>query len=431
MAAEPQAVPDEKITEESVESESDRIARIVREEIAKAESAEPEHAQPEPVQEPEPAPEMAAEPQAVPEEKPMEVASVDPETQDVKQEAVPAESAPIEETPAPEVKKEISQETLSETVAALVPSLPQAKATETPAETVDSPSTMVVVQMRKGATLNVRAKPSSQGEILGYLENGDMMPFMSVSGDWYQIEIEEGLSGWVSKKYSKTRSVSAAEASLPVPEDDMTSELASLQPEQPQSSDATEGAKAGAMVLVTVREGSTLNVRSLPSSSGAVVDMLFGGDKLPLVKEENGWYQVQFEDETTGWISKKFSVIEGGAPVASAPEKMAMPEEVSAPVAREKKAPWGAPTKSAENAKKEMVTTVVVIKVPEGSSLNVRSTPSSQGQVLGSLKRGDMRPLLEEKDEWYQVKLQDGKSGWVSQKFSGKMKLDPSFIENP
>ena len=54
-----------------------------------------------------------------------------------------------------------------------------------------------------------------------------------------------------------------------------------------------------------------MNVRSLPSASGAVVDMLFGGDRLPLVKEEGEWYQVQFEDETTGWISKKFSVIEG------------------------------------------------------------------------------------------------------------------------
>jgi N-acetylmuramoyl-L-alanine amidase len=69
--------------------------------------------------------------------------------------------------------------------------------------------------------------------------------------------------------------------------------------------------------------------------------------------------------------------------------------------------------------------------VPEGSSLNVRSAPSSQGQVLGSLKRGDMRPLLEENDEWYQVELQDGQSGWVSQKFSGKMSVDPSFVENP
>jgi uncharacterized protein YgiM (DUF1202 family) len=358
--------------------------------------------------------------------EPMEVASVDPEGQGEKQEMVPDESSPVEETPAPEEKKEISQKTLSETVAALVPSPPQPKAMEeAPAETVDSsgPTTqpessskMVVIQMRQGATLNVRAKPSSRGEILGYLENDDMMPFMSESGDWYQIEIEEGLSGWVSKKYSSIRSVTAAEASLPAPEDDMTSEL-SPESEQPQSA----GATTGAMVLVTVREGSTLNVRSLPSSSGAVVDMLFGGDKLPLVKEENGWYQVQFEDETTGWISKKFSVIEGGTPVASVPETVAVSQPKS------KTAPWAPDKKESE----DMVTTVVVIKVPEGSSLNVRSAPSSQGQVLGSLKRGDMRPLLEEEGEWYQVKLQDGQAGWVSQKFSGKMKLDTSFVQDP
>ena len=388
----------ESATPESVESESERIARIVREEIAKEESAQTQ-----------------SEPQASSEEEPMEVARVDPEDQEVKQEEIPAESIPVEETPAPEPeeKQKVSQETVSETVAALIPALPQTKEPKVPAESV-APVTMVVVEMRKGATLNVRAKPSARGEILGYLENGDMMPFMSESGDWYQIEIEEGVSGWVSKSYSTTRSV-AAEASLPAPQDDMSSELASLEPEQQQSS----GAMEGAMVLVTVREDSTLNVRSLPSSSGAVVDMLFGGDKLPLVKEENGWYQVQFEDETTGWISKKFSVIEGGTPVA------AVEASLPVPVPKKKKAPWGTP------AKKEMVTTVIVIKVPEGSSLNVRSAPSSQGQVLGSLKRGDMRPLLEENDEWYQVELQDGQAGWVSQKFSGKMNLDSSFVESP
>jgi len=431
MEAEPQATPEEfmeeasisqeaeSTTPESVESESERIARIVKEEIANAENEQSEQAEPEPVQESEPIqdgkgeydaevagyqlrikenpediealiglagvlswqakyqessviykkvremrpdipdgelgllrlkawqgehaaaeeglkallskyPErsdiqllleqvtawrMKAEPHASPEEEPMEVAIVDPEVQDVKQEMIPAESTPVEETPAPdpEEKKEISQETVSETVAALIPTLPQAKATETPAESVESSTTMVVVEMRQGANLNVRAKPSTQGEILGYLENGDMMPFMSESGDWYQIEIEEGLSGWISKSYATTRSVTS-EASLPEPEDDMTSELSSLEPEQQQSS----GAMAGTMVLVTVSEDSTLNVRSLPSASGAVVDMLFGGDKLPFVKEENGWYQVQFEDETTGWISKKFSVLEGGTPVALA-----------------------------------------------------------------------------------------------------------------
>ena len=458
---EPQAVAEEKPIEaaessESEESESDRIERIVREEIEKTEREELEQAQPAP---PEPAEvmeasaaeaeaninqeaatpesveseseriaravreeivnEMAADPEPSQEDAPMEVASIDPENQQSEHESVPAESPPVEETPsapAQEEKLEISQETVSETVAALVPALPQATETkEAPAESVSPSSTMVVVQMRKGATLNVRAKPSSQGEILGYLENGDMMPFMSESGDWYQIEIEEGMSGWVSNKYSTTRDV-AAEASSPAPkEDDMASELSSLDPE-------SAGAREGAIVVVTVAEDSTLNVRSLPSPTGAVVDMLFGGDKLPLVKEENGWYQVLFEDETTGWISKKFSAIEGEAPTAS--------PEASLPVTapKSKTAPWDNPVPKAKN---EMVTTVVVIKVPEGSSLNVRSTPSSQGQVLGILKRGDMRPLLEENDEWYQVELQDGQSGWVSQKFSGKMSLDSSFIETP
>jgi N-acetylmuramoyl-L-alanine amidase len=238
-----------------------------------------------------------------------------------------------------------------------------------------------------------------------------MMPFMSESGEWYQIEIEEGLSGWISKTYSTLREVTP-EVSSPVPEEELMSELSPLHPDPQPPSDA--------MVLVTVGEESTLNVRSIPSASGAVVDMLFGGDKLPLVKEEGEWYQVRFEDETTGWISKKFSVIEGRAPVA--------PLIASVPEPRKKTAGRNTPGKKASD---KLVTTVIVIKVPEGSALNVRSTPSSQGQVLGSLKRGDMRPLLEETGEWYQVELPDGQSGWVSQKFSGKMDVDPSFIQNP
>ncbi len=388
---------------ETGESESERIARIVREEIANAESAEQAP--------PEPAEEMQEDKESS-QEQPMEVASVDPGDQDAKQETAPAESAPVEEapsTPEPEEQKKISQETISETVAALIPSPPPAKALETPAVSMDASNTMVVVQMGEGGKLNVRAQPSTQGEILGYLENGDMMPFMGQSGDWYRIKIEEELSGWVSKQFSTTRSVSS-EASLPGPEEDMTSELAPLEPDQ-----SDQQPSADAMVLVTVGEDSTLNVRSLPSASGAIVDMLFGGDKLPLVKEEGEWYQVQFEDETTGWISKKFSVLEGGTTKASLP----VPEAKKTS------------SKTSARQSNEMVTTVVLIKVPEGSSLNVRSVPSSQGTVMGSLKSGDMRPLLEETDEWYQVELQDGQSGWVSQKFSGKMNLESSFLQDP
>ena len=394
-----------------VETESERIARIVKEEIAKAENTQTEQTPPEPVMEAE-----------SPQEEPLEVASIAPEAEEAKPEIAPAVEEPQMEPPVAE-EPSIDPETISETVAALMPSPPPTEAMKAPQ--ADSPDSMVVVKMREGATLNVRSEPSTQGEIMGYLENGDMMPFMSESGDWYQIEIEEGLSGWISKKYSTQRETTQV-ASVPVPSEPapesaqaeqepavsgpgegMSSELTPLgaEPQQPMPENA--------MVIVTVSEGATLNVRSLPSSSGAIVDMLFRGDKLPLIKQENDWYQVQFEDETTGWISKRFSVIEGSTLKASMPGTQDTKKE---PEARDPN---------------EMVTTVVVIKVPKGSSLNVRSAPSSQGQVMGSLKSGDMRPLLEEADEWYQVELQDGQSGWISRKFSGKMDVDSSFLQSP
>jgi len=421
--AEPEMAQAENAAPETTETESERIARIVKEEVEKAEKEQSEQAQPEEAVE-------------SPQETPMEVASIDPEDQTGERETAPVEEAPAASTD--DEKAAISQEKVSETVAALMPTPPTpgatAQAIEEAEETMASSDSMVVVKMREGSTLNVRSEPSTQGEILGYLENGDMMPFMSESGDWYQIEIEEGQSGWISKKYSTVQKMTTEVASIPetsepvaepgpvpsevapseptpseeaAPDEELAGELTPIgeKPQQPE----------GSMVVVTVSEGATLNVRTLPSASGAVVDMLFRGDKLPLLKEENGWYQVQFEDETTGWISKRFSIIEGSTLKASLPVTQANNDK----------------PKSKASKSNDMVTTVVVIKVPAGSSLNVRSSPSSQGQVMGSLKSGEMRPLLEEADEWYQVELHDGQSGWISRKFSGKMDVDSSFLQSP
>ena len=420
--AEPETVQAENTASESDETESERIARIVKEEIAKSEGAQTEPEQPEAQPEPEPSePSMEVAVDSS-EEKPMETASADPGVQEVEEKMDQVENA--EETPSSsEEQKDVSAETVSETIAALMPSPPAAVTTESApaADPVRAEESMVVVQMSKGSTLNVRAKPSTQGEIMGYLEDGDMMPYMSESGDWYQIEIEEGLSGWISKKYSTVKSAAVvaepepeepapstpAVAAIPETDQELSSELTPLgeDPTMPENP----------MVVVTVSGDSTLNVRSLPSSDGAVVDMLFGGDKLPLIKEEGDWYQVRFEDETTGWISKRFSVIEGRA------------VKTSLPAPQEKKAD----SKKASKQSNDMITTVILIKVPEGSSLNVRTSPSPQGQVFDSLKSGEMRPLLEEADEWYQVELQNGQSGWVSRKFSSKMNVDSSFLQSP
>ena len=272
-------------------------------------------------------------------------------------------------------------------------------------------NTVVVIQVRQGSTLNVRAAPSGSGEILGFLENGDMMPYMKESGGWYQIKIDEGLFGWVSSKFATTRTLVSEE---PL-EFEGEAETPTVATEIPGPA-VDDSPAARSMVEITVGEDSNLNVRSMPSPEGAVVDSLADGDTLPLIKQSGDWYQLEFEDGSTGWVSKKFSKIQSGGAEA----ETSFPEvETGGPVMADE-----SPTQNPKNP----VITVVVITVKEGSSLRVRSAPSAQGDVLGSLQSGEMRPLIEESGDWYQVEFQDGQSGWVSQKFSNKMNVGLNAI---
>lgn len=45
---------------------------------------------------------------------------------------------------------------------------------------------------------------------------------------------------------------------------------------------------------------------------------------------------------------------------------------------------------------------------------NMRGEPSTNAKVLAVLKKGMKLTVLEEKNEWYRIKLDDGKEGWVA-----------------
>lgn len=45
---------------------------------------------------------------------------------------------------------------------------------------------------------------------------------------------------------------------------------------------------------------------------------------------------------------------------------------------------------------------------------NMRVEPSTNAKVLAVLKKGNKLTVLEEKNEWYRIKLDDGKEGWVA-----------------
>lgn len=62
---------------------------------------------------------------------------------------------------------------------------------------------------------------------------------------------------------------------------------------------------------------------------------------------------------------------------------------------------------------------VVIQNTPTGF-LRVREKPSTAGVEVGRVNPGEEYDLLDEQNGWYQIKLKDGKTGWVSGQYTKK-----------
>ena len=49
--------------------------------------------------------------------------------------------------------------------------------------------------------------------------------------------------------------------------------------------------------------------------------------------------------------------------------------------------------------------------------LNLRGSPSTTGEVVGSMLRDDAVTIIEEQGEWYHLRLEGGQTGWAARKF--------------
>ncbi|MDN9011195.1 stage II sporulation protein P [Brevibacillus laterosporus] len=55
--------------------------------------------------------------------------------------------------------------------------------------------------------------------------------------------------------------------------------------------------------------------------------------------------------------------------------------------------------------------------------LNIRSAPGTTNQIVGTINRAARLPILTQKNDWIQVKLANGKQGWVLQKYVKKIEI--------
>ena len=212
-------------------------------------------------------------------------------------------------------------------------------------------------------SLNIRQGASSSTAILGSLKNGNTFDIISKSGSWYNIKTGS-IVGFISGDYVK----------------EISSEPVAEAPKETQVN--TETASNGIIVNVS----TNLRVRSTASTSGTVLGYLLNGAKITITGEEGSWYQIKYNN-TKAYITKDYVQKDGAVSTPSTPVVTTTPEDT---------------TTSSTSATGKIVNV--------STSLRVRDSASTNGNVVGTLTNGATVNITGESGDWYKIDYNNSKA---------------------
>jgi N-acetylmuramoyl-L-alanine amidase len=125
---------------------------------------------------------------------------------------------------------------------------------------------------------------------------------------------------------------------------------------------------------------TSLNVRGTPSLNGTIIGKVSKGTEVSITGENSEWYEILI-NTNKGWVHKDY---------------IKMTNETT--------------TGTENNSKTDTITTATVT----ATLLNVRDNFSLNGTVIDQVKKGDKLTVLSQQSNWANVKLPNGKEGWVA-----------------
>jgi N-acetylmuramoyl-L-alanine amidase len=131
-------------------------------------------------------------------------------------------------------------------------------------------------------SLNVRAEPSNNAEVIGKLQGGQAVEIEEIKHDWGKIDYY-GQEGYISMVF-----VSGVQ------------ETASAAPNVQQTAVPSDTATEGYVQVAT-----SLNVRSAPNMSAAVTESLYNGEAVSIVSIQDNWAQIE-HNGNTGYVSMDY-----------------------------------------------------------------------------------------------------------------------------
>lgn len=218
-----------------------------------------------------------------------------------------------------------------------------------------------------GSYVNLRSDPDMAAGVMEVLPRGTMLKLLAADTNWYQVQLNSGRTGWVSKSYAQPVSDAVS------PTDNQESPGRS----QPVAVRASR-------VRIT---GSYVNTRSGPGLSYRVIDVIPRGTVLGLLGAAGDWYQVQLNSSCTGWVSKDYAeLIQGGTP---SPGELPDGRQPSA------NSPLG-------------------LAVIGSKPAAVLAGPNPVEGTVGTALPASRLPIWQDQNGWWLVELDDGRRGWLA-----------------
>lgn len=253
------------------------------------------------------------------------------------------------------------------------------------------------------SSLNVRSSASSSGSVISYLKNGQEVTVNYEENGWYNITFDTKKTGFVSKNYISITNSSGSTTGGSTSSGSNSSSGNSGS----SSNNTTTSAKKGKVVNIS----TSLNVRSSASSSGSVVAQLKNGQEVTVNYEQNGWYNVTFNTNKTGFVSKSYisitsslgSTTGGNASTGSSNNSGSSNSNTN----NNNSSNNSSGTSSVKKGKVVDVST----------TLNVRKGAGTNYSVVAYVTNNTEVEILSEQGSWYKIRLKDGKEGYAAKQY--------------
>ena len=236
------------------------------------------------------------------------------------------------------------------------------------------------------STLKLRESGSSSADVLTYMPHGTIVEVLSDSGSWYQVRTLGGTVGYCSAQY------------LTRLDDEITTTTTPTETSGQSDPDA--------VVATGEVTGSSVNVRSGPSTSASVLGSLKKGDGVEIISQNGDFYRIVY-DGGTAYISASYVRVTGTV-ATSTPRPTATPDSGSSSGDLE-----------------------------EGEALIADSGTALMGDPSGSviyeyLSRNDVVTILDSEGGYYLVRTEDGETGYVAKSAVKAAETEtPSPTETP